>query len=97
MTCPASTNPEALDTGRAYWLDRRVVIRPESFGAVAYHFGTRRAVFLHEPGLSEFLTGLERHESLSSALDALHLNPDLRLAWEDSLARLAGAQIIHAR
>lgn len=89
-------NERWLDPSRPYCMDRRVVIRPESVGAVAYHFGTRRAVFLHEPRLFEFLPGLERHPSLESALDALRLDPDERSAWEASLAHLVGAQIIHA-
>ena len=32
---------------RAAWaLDRQVALRPEPFGALAYHFGTRRLSFL---------------------------------------------------
>jgi len=96
MECAASTNRRTLDYARAYSLDRRVVIRPEAVGAVAYHCGTLRATFLHEPGLEEFLMNLERQPSLSSALEALHLDPQRRSVWEASLAKLAGAQIIHA-
>ncbi|MEW6475227.1 MAG: mycofactocin biosynthesis chaperone MftB [Actinomycetota bacterium] len=93
---PQAPRPEpAVDVDRAYRLDRRVVVRPAVEGAVAYHFGTRRAVFLHEPRLPEFLNGLEHEPSLASALDALVLDTDDRARWEDTLARLARAQVIH--
>ncbi len=34
---------------RAYDVSPRVAIRPESFGALLYHFGTRRLSFLKDP------------------------------------------------
>lgn len=36
----------AFELERAWRLDRQVAIRPEPFGALAYHFGTRRLSFL---------------------------------------------------
>ena len=36
----------AFDAERAWRLDQQVAIRPEPFGALAYHFGTRRLSFL---------------------------------------------------
>lgn len=87
----------AVDARRAYVVDRRVVVRPVVKGAVAYHFGTSRAVFLHEPQMPDFLTGLDRYPSLASALDALALETADRTRWEATLACLARAQVIHAR
>lgn len=37
---------ERFDLERAWRLDGQVAIRPERFGALAYHFGTRRLSFL---------------------------------------------------
>ncbi len=34
---------------KAYDVSPRVAIRPESFGALLYHFGTRRLSFLKDP------------------------------------------------
>ena len=39
----------ALD--RAWRVDSRVSMRPEPFGALLYHFGTRRLSFLKSPAL----------------------------------------------
>jgi putative mycofactocin binding protein MftB len=36
----------AFELERAWRLNRQVAIRPEPFGALAYHFGTRRLSFL---------------------------------------------------
>ena len=38
--------PGSFDLDRAWRLDSQVAIRPERFGALAYHFGTRRLSFL---------------------------------------------------
>ena len=35
-----------FDLDRAWGLDDRVAVRPEPFGALLYHFGTRRLSFL---------------------------------------------------
>jgi putative mycofactocin binding protein MftB len=35
-----------FEVERAWRLDRRVALRPEPFGALAYHFDTRRLSFL---------------------------------------------------
>jgi putative mycofactocin binding protein MftB len=41
---PPSVAP--FDPSRPYALHPQVALRPESFGALAYHFGTRRLSFL---------------------------------------------------
>ena len=41
---PPSAAP--FDPSRPYALHPQVALRPESFGALAYHFGTRRLSFL---------------------------------------------------
>ena len=42
---PPSGSPP-FDPSRPYALHPQVALRPESFGALAYHFGTRRLSFL---------------------------------------------------
>src|SRR5438045_4095993 len=49
MACAASTETRAAtlaDLRRAAQLDSEVELRPERFGALAYHFGTRRLSFV---------------------------------------------------
>ena len=45
---PPETPPSGApyDASRPYALHPQVALRPESFGALAYHFGTRRLSFL---------------------------------------------------
>ena len=47
MTAPTAPAPADL-LDRAYDVSPRVAVRPESFGALLYHFGTRRLSFLKD-------------------------------------------------
>ena len=55
---------------RAYALDPRVALRPERFGALAYHFGTRRLSFLKSRRLLAVVERLEGSESARAACSA---------------------------
>jgi len=67
----------------------KVGLRPEPFGALAYHFDTRRLVFLKS-------TKLVDHESADAAIDALIEPGDdrARQAHVKALASLADAGVI---
>jgi len=69
VTAPAATDLDLLD--RAYDLDPRVAVRPESFGALLYHFGTRRLSFLKDRRLLEVVQRLDGSTSLDDALSAV--------------------------
>jgi putative mycofactocin binding protein MftB len=49
-------------------LDGSVALRPEPFGALAYHFGTRRLSFLKTPELVDVVRGLEHSATVQDAL-----------------------------
>ena len=51
-------------------LDPQVALRPEPFGALAYHYGTRRLVFLKDPDVVAVANALDSHPSLSATLQA---------------------------
>ncbi len=57
-------------TGR-YRLDPDVALRPEPFGALAYHYGSRRLTFLRAPLLAEVVRHLGEYPSVDDALAAL--------------------------
>ena len=46
------------DLDRRYALAPQVAVRPEPFGALLYHFGTRRLSFLKDPRLLAVVQGL---------------------------------------
>ena len=60
----------AFDLERGWALDPQVALRPEPFGALAYHFGTRRLSFLKSRRLLAVVEGLEASESARAACAA---------------------------
>jgi mycofactocin biosynthesis protein MftB len=78
--------------GLGYRLNPDVALRAEPFGALAYHFGTRRLSFLKAPELVELVRGLGCHRCVSDAVAAL---PDARRGiYLRALAALAAADVI---
>ena len=53
---------------RRFELDEHVALRPEPFGAVAYHHRTRRLVFLRDPELVTVVRSLADHPDLAAVL-----------------------------
>lgn len=86
-----STEPIAL--GRAWRLHPKVALRDESFGALAYHYDTRRLIFLKSRALVELVASLEQFESADAALVALIPEAE-RPQYARALARLAGSEVI---
>jgi putative mycofactocin binding protein MftB len=60
-----------FDPSEPYRLHPDVALRPEPFGALAYHYGSRRLTFLRSTLLAELVRRLGEHESVDSALSAL--------------------------
>ncbi len=83
---------EPFQPGLGYRLNPDVALRAEPFGALAYHFGTRRLSFLKAPELVELVRGLGCHGCVSDAVAAL---PDARRGiYLRALAALAAADVI---
>jgi putative mycofactocin binding protein MftB len=93
---PAS-DAEKFDPARAFRCSPQVSLRPEPFGALVYHFGTRKLSFLKTPELLAVVSGLERHESVHAAIDAAGVAPAQRLAYLKALAGLAANGTIEER
>jgi mycofactocin biosynthesis protein MftB len=51
-------------------LDPQVALRPEPFGALAYHYGNRRLIFLKHPDVVRVVRALGEHESVAETLTA---------------------------
>ncbi len=81
-----------FEPDRGYRLNPAVALRPEPFGALAYHFGTRRLSFLKAPDLVELVRGLDSHQRVSDALATVAAGRrDLYLR---ALAALAASDMI---
>ena len=85
----------AFDAGRAYEKHPQVAIRPESFGALAYHYGNRRLVFLKAPAL---VTVVETLGDFPSAADAVaaHVPDAQRDTYCQALSGLLASDVIRA-
>jgi putative mycofactocin binding protein MftB len=49
-------------------LDPQVALRPEPFGALAYHYGTRRLIFLKHPDVVRVVSALGDHDTVADTL-----------------------------
>ncbi|UGS35331.1 mycofactocin biosynthesis chaperone MftB [Capillimicrobium parvum] len=87
----------AFDAERPWRLGRQVALRPEPFGALAYHFGTRRLSFLKSPALVGLVESLERHDSAREAVAAAGVSDCEVPVYEKALARLADTGMIERR
>ncbi len=60
----------SFDLDRAWQVDPRVSMRPEPFGALLYHFGTRRLSFLKNQTVLAVVRSLADHPSARAACQA---------------------------
>ena len=81
---------------QAWQLNPQVALRDESFGALAYHYGNRRLVFLKSRKLVELVSSLGEYTSAAEAIEAL-VPVDQRDAYSRALGRLAASEVIDAR
>ena len=87
-----------VDLDSPWRLHPQVAIRPEPFGALAYHFGTRRLSFLKTRKLVAVVEGLADHRSVRTALESASITPEETAGYVAALERLAeGNMIVPAR
>jgi putative mycofactocin binding protein MftB len=89
--------PAAFDLDRPWCLDERVAVRPEPFGALLYHFGTRRLSFLKDPQLLTVVQALSEHPSARSACESAGVTAPALPAYQSALATLARSEMIRER
>jgi putative mycofactocin binding protein MftB len=84
-----------FDPAAHYGLDPDVALRPEPFGALAYHYGSRRLTFLRSVLLADLVRDLDRHPSVDAAVTASVPERE-RPAYRRALASLAESRFIRA-
>jgi len=82
---------------QAWTLSPSVALRPEPFGALAYHFGNRRLTFLKRPELVEVVRELDRSVDVRAALIKASVPSDQWPAYLDALTGLAASDMIRPR
>jgi putative mycofactocin binding protein MftB len=90
-----ATDAPVLD--RAWALAPNVSVRPERFGALLYHFGTRRLSFLKDPRLLAVVESLADSPTARAACDQAGVEDTALPAFERALARLAETDMLRER
>lgn len=78
-------------------LHSQVSLRPEPFGALLYHFGTRKLSFLKNRTLLQIVQSLAEHRSAESAWLAAGVADGQVSAYQQALTVLADSQMIVTR
>lgn len=78
-------------------LHPQVALRPEEFGALAYHYGNRRLIFLKHPDVVAVVKTLGEHDSLASALTAQGIETKRWPSFLAALNHLETSEIVRAR
>jgi mycofactocin biosynthesis protein MftB len=95
-----STEPadaaRSFDLEAPWRLHPQVAIRPERFGALLYHYGTRRLSFLKTPTLLEIVRSLDMHDSARAACEAAGVGVEQLPSYSAALATLATSSMICA-
>ena len=82
---------------RALTLHPQVALRPEPFGALAYHYGNRRLVFLQHTDMVAVAGALAHHPSLADALEACGIDRRRWPSFTKAIESLMKSEIIVER
>jgi putative mycofactocin binding protein MftB len=71
-----------------------VAVRPEPFGALLYHFGTRKLSFLKNRTIVEVINSLADHPDARSACRAAGIDDDAQAPYLHALGVLARSHML---
>jgi putative mycofactocin binding protein MftB len=94
-TTPSGTPPFDLDA--AWQLHPQVAVRPERFGALLYHFGTRRLSFVKNTTLLQVVSSLGTQRSARTACVSAGVGADEMGTYLTALSTLAASSMICER
>ncbi|MBV9193064.1 MAG: mycofactocin biosynthesis chaperone MftB [Solirubrobacterales bacterium] len=87
----------SFDLERPWRLHRQVALRPEPFGALAYHFGNRRLSFLKTRKLLAVVQALGEHPTGRDACRSAGVGEDELTAYARALEALAASGMLVER
>jgi len=94
---PTEGEASGFDLDSAWEIHPSVAVRPERFGALLYHFGTRRLSFLKTPMLLDAVQRLDSSASARVALSDSGVAEADTPTYERALAGLAATDMIRER
>ncbi len=86
----------AFDPDRRWRLHPQVAVRPEPFGALLYHFGTRKLSFLKNRTIVEVINLLSDHPDVRSACRAAGVDDGAQPPYLHALSVLAQSKMLVA-
>ena len=86
-----------FDLDRPFALHEQVALRPEPFGALAYHFGTRRLSFLKSRKLLAVVQDLGRQPTCREACRAAGVDDSELSSYARALETLASSGMLRER
>ncbi|MEW5813562.1 MAG: mycofactocin biosynthesis chaperone MftB [Actinomycetota bacterium] len=90
MTAPT------FDPDLRWRLHPQVAVRPEPFGALLYHFGTRKLSFLKNRTIVEVISSLSDHPDVRSACRAAGLEDDQLPPYLHAMSVLVSSNMLIA-
>ena len=87
---------DTFDPDRAWRLHPQVSVRPETFGALLYHFGTRKLSFLKNLTMVTLVNSLAEHPDARRACRAAGIDAASEPAYLRALGVLAASEILIA-
>jgi mycofactocin biosynthesis protein MftB len=88
--------PERFDPARSWRLHPQVAVRPEPFGALLYHFGTRKLSFLKNHTMVAVVQTIGEHPDALSACRAAGIEDAEQAPYLHALGVLAASQMLVA-
>ena len=83
-----------FDPDRGWRLHPQVAVRPEPFGALLYHFGTRKLSFLKNRTILAVVRSLDDHPNVRSALRAAEVDDSEQEPYLHALGVLVDSQML---
>lgn len=75
-------------------LSPAVSLRPEPFGALAYHFGNRRLSFLRHPDIVRVVTTVGAYPNLRAALEGNEIQPSRWPSFVRAVRTMVGSEML---
>ena len=91
---PAAPAGTTVEAGGRWRLHPQVAVRPEPFGALLYHFGTRKLSFLKNRTILAVVESLDEHPDVGSALAAAGVEAGAEAPYLHALTVLAESTML---